>query len=182
MLCSTSRSPANRSTPTSNSRGDREYFTWQRAADKIFLMPASALDLTGVATYAAVSAAASFDKIGVYRRIIHHVGDYKTAVEPAFIEKGYTPSHREMDESLNRDLYEQIVARRRTTAERRPTPKCASSSTRTVSAGRRRCAPGCVDEVAYEDQVDERLTDGDARELIDGPGRRATTATCGRSA
>ena len=85
--------------------GDREYYL-ATAADKIYLMPASPLNLTGVATYE-LFLRGTLDKIGAYPDL-HHIGDYKTAVN-TFTEKGYTPAHKEMDQSLNRDLYEQIV-------------------------------------------------------------------------
>ena len=93
--------------------GDREYYL-ASAADKVFLMPASTLDLTGVATYQ-VFLRGTFDKIGVTPDI-HHVGDFKTASNQ-YTEKGYTPSHRAMDEWLNRELYEQIVSAHRARAE-----------------------------------------------------------------
>src|SRR5205814_5114653 len=85
--------------------GDREYYL-ATAADKIFLMPSSPLDLNGVATYE-LFLRGTLDKIGAYPDL-HHIGDYKTAVN-TFTEKGYTPAHKEMDEALNRDLYEQVV-------------------------------------------------------------------------
>jgi protease-4 len=85
--------------------GDREYYL-ATAADKIFLMPSAALDLTGVATYQ-LFLRGTLDKIGAYPDL-HHIGQYKTAVN-TFTEKGYTAAHKEMDESMNRDLYAQIV-------------------------------------------------------------------------
>ena len=85
--------------------GDREYYL-ATAADRVFLMPSTPLDLVGVATYE-LFLRGTFDKIGAYPDL-HRIGDYKTAVN-TFKEKGYTAAHREMDESMNRDLYEQIV-------------------------------------------------------------------------
>src|SRR6476646_4642073 len=85
--------------------GDKEYYL-ATAADKIFILPAANLDLSGVATYA-VFLRGTLDKIGAYADL-HHIGQYKTAVN-TFKEKGYTKAHKEMDESMNRDLYEQIV-------------------------------------------------------------------------
>src|SRR5436309_14806720 len=85
--------------------GDREYYL-ATAADKIFLMPSAPLDLTGVATYE-LFLRGTLDKIGAVPDL-HRIGDYKTAVN-TFTEKGYTAAHKEMDESLNRDLYEQVV-------------------------------------------------------------------------
>src|SRR5919201_6850005 len=85
--------------------GDREYYL-ATAADKVFLMPSSPLDLVGVATYE-LFLRGTLDKIGATPDL-HHIGNYKTAVN-TFTQKGFTPAHKEMDESLNRDLYEQIV-------------------------------------------------------------------------
>jgi len=86
--------------------GDREYYL-ATAADKIFLMPSSPLDLTGVATYE-LFLRGTLDKVGAYPDL-HHIGDYKTASN-TFTEKGYTAAHKEMDLALNRDLYDQIVS------------------------------------------------------------------------
>ena len=85
--------------------GDREYYL-ATAADKVFLMPSAPLDLVGVATYE-LFLRGTLDKIGAYPDL-HRIGQYKTAVN-TFKEKGYTAAHKEMDESMNRDLYEQIV-------------------------------------------------------------------------
>ncbi len=140
--------------------GDREYYL-ASAADKIFLMPASTLDLTGVATYQ-VFLRGTFDKIGVTPDI-HHVGDFKTASNQ-YTEKGYTPSHRAMDEWLNRELYEQIVdgiahGRKKSDAEVRALidqgPFLAENARRA----------GLVDDVIYEDQVADKLEDGESGEL-----------------
>jgi protease-4 len=155
--------------------GDREYYL-ASVADKIFLMPASTLDLTGVATYQ-VFLKGTFDKIGVTPDI-HHVGDFKTASNQ-YTEKGYTPSHRAMDEWLNRDLYEQIVkgiagGRKKTDAEVRQLidegPFLAENAKRA----------GLVDEVIYEDQLADRLKDDDSRDLdtieVDDYGRTGRTS------
>src|SRR5215471_15389735 len=85
--------------------GDREYYL-ATAADRIFLMPSSPLDVVGVATYE-VFLRGSLDKIGAVPDL-HHIGDYKTAVN-TFTEKGYTAAHKEVDQSLNRDVFEHFV-------------------------------------------------------------------------
>jgi protease-4 len=134
--------------------GDRDYYL-ASAATKVFLMPSSPLDLTGVSTYA-VFLRGVFDKFGVVADI-HHIGDYKTAANQ-FTEKGYTPAHREMDASLNRDLFEQIVrgiaeARKKTEADVRALfdqgPFLPEEALRV----------GLIDDVAYQDQVMEKLRD-----------------------
>src|SRR5918912_1275042 len=85
--------------------GDREYYL-ATAADKVFMLPAASLDLSGLATYA-LFLRGTLDKLGVYPDL-HHIGDNKTAVN-TFKEKTFTAAHKEMDESMNRDLYEQVV-------------------------------------------------------------------------
>jgi protease IV len=143
--------------------GDREYYL-ATAADKIFLMPSAALDLTGVATYE-LFLRGTLDKIGAYPDL-HHIGQYKTAVN-TFTEKGYTAAHKEMDEALNRDLYEQIVrgiadGRKKNEAEVRTAiddgPFLPENALKA----------GLVDDLAYEDQVDEKLRAGSTRDRIEG--------------
>src|SRR6185436_1253142 len=146
--------------------GDREYYL-ATAADKVFLMPSSPLDLNGIATYQ-VFLRGTLDKIGAYPDL-HHIGQYKTATN-TFTEKGFTPAHKEMDEALNRDLYEQLVrgiadARKKNEADVRKLldegPFLPEDALRA----------GLVDDVAYEDQVDEKLrasgkgADDDARKI-----------------
>jgi protease IV len=143
--------------------GDREYYL-ATAADKIFLMPSTPLDLVGVASYE-LFLRGTLDKIGAIPDL-HRIGQYKTAVN-TFKEKGYTAAHKEMDESMNRDLYEQIVrgiadGRKKNEADIRGLiddgpflPEDALSA-------------GLVDEVAYEDQVDDKLSAGDRRRHLDG--------------
>jgi protease-4 len=143
--------------------GDREYYL-ATAADKVFLMPSASLDLTGVATYE-LFLRGTLDKISVFPDL-HHIGDYKTAVN-TFTEKGYTKAHKEMDEAMNRDLYEQIV---RGIADGR---KKNEADVRTILDDgpflpEDALHAGLVDDVAYEDQVDDRLRGGERRRQIDG--------------
>src|SRR5262249_17619960 len=132
--------------------GDREYYL-ATAADRIFLMPSSPLDLTGVATYE-VFLRGTLDKIGAYPDF-HHIGDYKTAPNQ-LTEKGYTRAHKEMDESLNRDLYEQLV---RGIADGRK--KNEADVQHLIDDGpflpEDALRAGLVDDVLYEDQVEEKL-------------------------
>src|SRR5262245_25095039 len=88
------------------SAGNREYYL-ASAAKKVYLLPTATLDLTGVATYE-VFLRGTFDWIGTYPDFLH-VGQYKTAVNQ-YMEKTFTPAHKEMSESLNRDQYDQLVA------------------------------------------------------------------------
>jgi protease IV len=143
--------------------GDREYYL-ATAADKVYLMPSATLDLTGVATYE-LFLRGTLDKIGAYPDL-HHIGDYKSYTN-TFTEKGYTAAHKEMDASLNADLYQQVV--------------------RDIADGRKKSEPelrglvddgpflpedalhaGLIDDVAYEDQVDDALRAGTVARRIDG--------------
>jgi protease IV len=141
---------------------DRNYYL-ATAADRIFLMPSATLDLTGVATYA-LFLRGTFDKIGLVPDM-HHIGDYKTAVN-AYTEKTYTPAHKQMDEWLNRDLFEQIVrgvaeGRGKSDADVRAlvdqAPFLADEALRA----------GLIDEVAYRDQAMQKLRDARGGRLED---------------
>jgi protease-4 len=146
--------------------GDREYYL-ASAADRVFLLPTSPLDLTGIATYE-IFLRGALDKLGAYPDFVH-IGAYKTAVNQ-FTEKGFTPEHREMTESLNRDLYEQLVrgiaeARKKTPDEVR---RLLDEGPFTPEAARQ---AGLVDELAYLDQLDDRVAalkaDDDPRERVE---------------
>src|SRR5687767_14196117 len=131
--------------------GEQEFYL-ASACDKVFLMPTSSLDLTGMASYE-LFLRGTLDKIGAYPDVLH-VGEYKTAGN-TFTEKGFTPSHREMSESLNTDLYEQLVrglaeGRHKTPAEMRVLidhgpyqPEYAIRA-------------GLIDVIAYEDELDDK--------------------------
>ena len=132
--------------------GDREYYL-ASAADRVFLLPTSPLDLTGVASYE-IFVRGLLDKIGAYPDFVH-IGDYKTAPNQ-LTEKTMTPAHREMSESLNRDMYDQLVrgiaqARKKSEAEVRGIldqgPFAPEDALRL----------GLVDDLAYEDQVDDQV-------------------------
>jgi len=133
--------------------GDREYYL-ASAADKVFLLPSSPLDLRGIATYA-LFLRGTLDKIGAYPDM-HHIGDYKTAVNQ-LTEKGYTRAHKEMDESLNRDMFDQLV---RGIADGRK--KKEDDVRALIDQG------PFLPDVAYEDQVEDRLKHGDRLKKIDG--------------
>jgi protease-4 len=132
--------------------GEQEYFL-AAACDKVFLMPASSLDLTGLASYE-LFLRGMLDKVGAYPDALH-VGDYKTASN-VYTEKTYTPAHREMAASLNTDLYEQLVrgladGRHKSEEEIRTLidhgPFLPEDAVRA----------GLVDDLAYEDELDDKV-------------------------
>ncbi len=135
--------------------GDQSYYL-ASACDKVFLMPTASLDLTGMANYE-LFLRGTLDKIGAFPDSLH-VGDYKTASN-TFTEHSFTPAHREMAESLNTDLYEQLIAglaegRHRTPAEMRALvdhgPYLPEDAVRA----------GLVDDLAYEDEIDDKVALG----------------------
>jgi protease-4 len=140
--------------------GDREYYL-ATAADKIYLVPSASLDLVGVATYE-VFLRGTFDWIGTYPDFLH-IGDYKTAVN-VFTEKTYTPAHKEMSASLNRDQFDQLV---RAIADGRH--KSEADVRAMIDQGpllpEDALRFGLVDDLAYEDELDD-LVEG-----VGGPGK-----------
>jgi len=158
--------------------GDREYYL-ASAADRVFLLPTSALDLTGVASYE-VFLRGTLDKLGAYADFLQ-IGAYKTAVNQ-LTEKGFTPAHREMTEALNADMYAQLVrgiaaARKKTEAEIRllldQGPFAPEDAVRT----------GLVDALAYEDQLDDQVPQlrqgGDMRRVEGNDYQRVTPRSLG---
>jgi protease IV len=140
------------------SGGDQQYYI-ASACDKVFLMPTASLDVTGMASYE-VFLRGMLDKIGALPDAIH-VGDYKTASN-TFTEHTFTPAHREMAESLNSDLYQQLIrgvaeGRRKTEAQVRELfdhgPYLAEDAVRA----------GLVDDLAYEDELDDKANLGTGR-------------------
>jgi len=138
--------------------GDQSYYL-ASACDKVFLMPTASLDLTGMASYELFLRGA-LDKIGAFPDTLH-VGDYKTASN-TFTERTFTPAHREMAESLNTDMYEQLIAgiaegRHRVPADVRALvdhgPYLPEDAVRA----------GLVDDLAYEDEIDDKVALGRGR-------------------
>ena len=132
--------------------GEQEFYL-ATACDKVFLMPTSTLDLTGVASYE-VFMRGLLDKIGAYPDAMH-IGEYKTASNN-FTQKTYTAAHREMAESLNTDLYEQLVrgladGRHKSEAEVRSLidhgPYLPEDALRA----------GLIDDLAYEDEIEGKV-------------------------
>jgi len=128
--------------------GEQEFYLTS-ACDQVYLLPTATLDLTGLATYE-LFLRGMFDKIGAEPDMLH-IGDYKTAAN-TYMERTYTAAHREMAESLNADLFEQIVdgiaeARGKTPDQVRALfehgPFLPADAVET----------GLVDGLAYQDQV-----------------------------
>ena len=133
--------------------GSGQQYYLATAADEIFMTPTSSLDLIGVASYDLFLRAA-LDKAGVHPDMLH-AGDFKTASN-LYTETTYTAEHREMSESLNRDLYDQLVSG---IAEGRSLNE--ADVRRSIDEGPflpdEAVAKGLIDGLLYEDQLGERL-------------------------
>lgn len=138
--------------------GNREYYL-ASAADRVYLLPSATLDLSGVASYE-LFLRGTLDWIGTYPDLLH-IGDYKTAVN-TFTEKTFTPAHKEMSASLTADQYDQMVrgiadSRRKSETEVRALiddgPFLPEDALRV----------GLVDELAYEDELDDYVPELDGR-------------------
>jgi protease-4 len=134
--------------------GDREYYL-ASAADHVFLMPGSTLDLTGVASYE-VFLRGTFDKIGASADYVK-IGEYKTAPNQ-YTERQMTPAHREMTTSLNRDMYDQLVSGI-AAARKKTEPAVRDLVDRGPFAPDDALRFGLVDDLAYEDQLDDRVAE-----------------------
>lgn len=156
--------------------GDREYVL-ASAASRVVLVPPGQLNLVGLASYQ-VFLRGTFDKIGTVPDLLH-IGDYKTAVN-TFTETGFTPAHREMTESLNRDAFEQLIS------------QVASARKKSVEDVRAlidegpmlpdaALEHGLVDDVAYFDEIGKTSGLGDRFQEIELP-RYLTVAPADRPA
>jgi protease-4 len=158
------------------SAGTGDYYL-ATAASRIVLMPAGQLDLAGLASYELFFRGA-LDKIGVVPDLLH-IGDYKSASN-TFTERDFTPEHREMTAALNKDWYDELVR--------------AIATGRNVSEDAARtlidngpyladaaAAAGLVDELAYEDQLDDKApVQGTQQVTAEQYGRTALTAAAPR--
>jgi protease IV len=159
--------------------GDREYYL-ASAADQVYLLPSSPLDLSGIASYE-VFLRGALDNIGAFPDFVQ-IGPYKTAANQ-LTQRGFTDAHREMVEWLNRDLYEQLVqgiaeGRRKSVEQVRA---LLDEGPFAPEAARR---SGLVDDLAYLDQLDDRVavlkrTDGEDRTIDASLYQRVTPQAVG---
>ena len=132
--------------------GEQEFYL-ASACDKVYLMPTASLDLTGIASYE-LFLRGMLDKIGAYPDALH-IGDYKTASN-TFTQTTYTPAHREMAESLNTDLYEQLI-RGLADGRHKPEPEIRTLIDHGPYLPEDAVRAGLVDDLAYEDEIDDKV-------------------------
>jgi protease-4 len=156
--------------------GDQAYYL-ASACDRVFLLPTASLDLTGIASYE-LFLRGTLDKVGAYPDALH-VGEYKTASN-TFTEQTFTAAHREMADSLNADLYGQLIrgladGRHKSEDEVRALidhgPYLPEDAVRA----------GLVDDLAYEDELDDKvdLGEGSVRYLEQKQYRQVSPSALG---
>src|SRR5262245_10224092 len=134
-------------------QGGEQEFYLATACDKVFLMPTATLDLTGVASYELFLRGA-LDKIDAYPDAFH-IGDYKTASN-TMTEHTFTKAHREMAESLNTDLYQQLV-RGIADGRRKSEAEVKSLIDHGPFLPEDALKAGLIDDLAYEDELDDKV-------------------------
>jgi protease-4 len=157
--------------------GGQQDFYLASACDKVFLMPTASLDLTGMASYE-LFLRGTLDKIGAYPDALH-IGDYKTASN-TLTERTYTPAHREMAESLNTDLYEQLI-QGLANGRHKSEPEIRLLIDHGPYLPEDAVRAGLVDDVAYEDELDDKvkLSSGSTRFVDDDDYRRVSGSSLG---
>ena len=133
---------------------DKEYFL-ATACDRIILHPMGWLGINGIGGTVPFFKNA-LDKLGIQAEF-EHVEQYKTATN-MFTEKGFTPAHKEMMESLYGDIFAEYVktvaaARNKSEEEvRRLIDQAFFQGESAVKAG-------LVDDLMYDDELDKLLDD-----------------------
>lgn len=137
---------------------NREYYL-ATACDKIVLHPLGWLGLTGIGGDIPFFKK-GLEKLGIQAQF-EHIGKFKTAYNQ-FTEEGFTPAHREMEESLLSDTFNHFVktvaqARHKTEAE------VKNLIDKAFFQGEQAKTAGLVDEVLYDDQLPDLFRAGGAQ-------------------
>lgn len=132
---------------------NRSYYL-ASASQTVVLLPTSLLNVHGMMT-STTFLRGTFDKLGIYPDF-YHIGDYKSASD-IYKEKKYTPAHREADQALLEDLYQQYVTG--IAESRKITPEAARELiARGPHSSPTALAAKLVDRVAYADEFRALVT------------------------
>lgn len=132
--------------------GNKEYYL-ATACTKIYAVPTAILNVTGLSAEVTFFRGA-LDKLGVQAQF-EGVGKYKNAPNQ-FTEKSFTEPHREQTEALLDSLFGEYVAaiaKSRNQSEARAREMLDGGP----FDGERAKAAGLVDELLYQDELNERL-------------------------
>jgi protease-4 len=127
---------------------NRSYYL-ASACQKVILLPTSLFHVRGLMT-STTFLRGTLDKVGIYPDL-YHIGDYKSAMN-IFTEKKYTAAHREADQALLEDFYQQYL---RGVAEGRnlKVEEVRKAIERGPYSSEEALATRLIDRVAYEDEV-----------------------------
>jgi protease-4 len=134
---------------------DKEYYL-ATACDRIVLHPMGWLGINGIGGYVPFFKNA-LDKLGV-RAEFEHVEEYKTAYNQ-FTEKGFTPAHREMMESIYGDLFSYYL-KAVASARKKSEEEVRGLIDHAFFQGENALKAGLVDDLLYEDQLENLLQSG----------------------
>jgi protease IV len=135
------------------------------AAGKVSMMPQGELNLVGVGMRE-IFLRGTLDWVGI-KPELYAIGKYKTAAN-LFMDKDFTPAQREADESLVKNLFQQLVTQIGT--QRRLQPATVQSlvdqAPLTPQDGLR---DHLIDSLEYEDQFDKRIKNygGTKHDIVD---------------
>jgi protease-4 len=132
--------------------GNKEYYL-ATACTKIYAVPTALLDVTGLHSEV-MFFRNTLDKLGVQAQF-EGVGKYKNAPNQ-FTETGFTEAHREQMEALLDSVYGQYVAAIASARGKTPDEVQAIVDAGPYE-GRDALQAGLVDELLYEDQIEDRL-------------------------
>jgi protease IV len=132
--------------------GNKEYYL-ATACTKIYAVPTALLDVTGLESEVTFFRN-TLDKLGVQAQF-EGVGKYKNAPNQ-FTETGFTEAHREQMEALLDSIYAQYVGAIASARGKTPDEVQAIVDAGPYE-GRDALKAGLVDELLYEDQIEERL-------------------------
>jgi protease IV len=136
--------------------GNKEYYL-AAACTKVYAVPTALLDVSGLAAEVTFFRG-TLDKLGVEAQF-EGIGKYKNAPNQ-FTERGFTDPHREQMEALIDSLFQEYVA---------GIAKARNKSAEEVQQildggpydGQGALKAGLVDELIYDDEIEERLKNAD---------------------
>jgi protease-4 len=137
---------------------NKEYYL-ATACDRIVLHPLGWLGIPGLGGHVPFFRR-GLEKLGIEAQFVK-IGRFKTAPNE-FTEDGFTPAHREMEESLTSDVFDRFV---KTVAEARHKSETDVRSLidRAFYQGEQAKEAGLVDDVLYEDQLPGLFAPGGSR-------------------
>jgi protease-4 len=137
---------------------DKEYYL-ATACDRIIFHPSGMMFVNGIGGYLPFFKK-GLDKLGVEYEV-EHIEKYKTAMNE-FTEEGFTPSHKEMMESLYEDIYSHYVTKI-AEARGKSEEEIEALIDRGMFQGPSAVKAGLVDDLFYEDELQNFLQENGRR-------------------